>query len=334
MLIWLLHNQRAGHPGWAQTMPRLAELLSRDGYDVRLKQGRDAAALRAEARLAVTAGARVVLAAGGDGTIGAVAAALRGTTTALGVLPTGTANVWARQLDLALPVPGRLGQLHVLARGLLAVPPRSIDLATCAGVPFVTWAGLGLDAHILRRLGHRSALARRLGWPYLAAASLLHGVSSRPVEMSLECQDGQSLRGRFVLVVATCIPRFAGGFVTLSPHTRLDDGLLDVWAFTGDGPLDQVRHAWHVLTGRHRQAPGVYHLAAAQVRLTTNGQAALHADGETIPVEEGDLTQDPATRRTFELCLQVGALRVLLPALSADRLLTAKRPSALPHRPA
>jgi diacylglycerol kinase family enzyme len=319
--IWLLHNRTAGHPGWAAAVPLTARALERDGHPVQFRQSDDTGELIELARAAAGQGARAVLAAGGDGTQSGLAAALSGTRTALGPLPTGTVNLWARELGIEPPPPGQPEALARLARGLLAVEPRAIDLAECAGRVFLTWAGIGLDAYVQRRIGQRGPLARQLGVAYMAVASLAFGLGGRGTELRLTTDRGQALEGRYLLAAVTAIPRFAAGLVTLSPHTRLDDGLLDVWAFEGDGPGDALFHSWLLLAGQHRAHPRVAHLAAARVRVEAPDLPDAHADGEALPAAA--LGRPGGRGLDVTLGLRPRALRVLLPPETAGRLLAA-----------
>jgi diacylglycerol kinase family enzyme len=121
-------------------------------------------------REAVAAGARLVFAAGGDGTVRACAQVLEGTGVPLAIVPLGTANLVAR----ALGVPDRIGPaLRAGFRGR----DRLIDLACVedpGGVVFVAMAGIGLDAAVVRAA--RGDGKRRLGWvAYLGAGARVLG---------------------------------------------------------------------------------------------------------------------------------------------------------------
>jgi diacylglycerol kinase family enzyme len=94
--------------------------------------------------------------------------------------------------------------------------------------------------------------------------------------------------------------RLYGGTVILSQDARLDDGLLDVELFCGDGPLDSVAHLGAVLAGRH-DAPARRSGQAARARFVTSPPLPVHLDGEpfaTTPIR-------------FHVC--PGALRLLVP---------------------
>ena len=97
------------------------------------------------ARKAIEQNAAMVIAAGGDGTINDIIQALAGSETALGVLPTGTVNVWAREMGIPLD---NAGAREVLLHG----QTRRIDLGCVNGRYFLLMVGVGLDARIVYEL--------------------------------------------------------------------------------------------------------------------------------------------------------------------------------------
>ncbi|MFN7341872.1 MAG: diacylglycerol/lipid kinase family protein, partial [bacterium] len=88
-------------------------------------------------------GEPVVVAAGGDGTLNAVISGLAGSRTALGVMPAGTMNVFAR--ELGIPSNSLVKALEVIDQGLI----REIDLFSANDAPFVQMAGVGFDAMVI-----------------------------------------------------------------------------------------------------------------------------------------------------------------------------------------
>ena len=117
---------------------------------IELVEGRRCAQRAAEI---VTAGASLVIACGGDGTISAVAGALAGTETKLGVLPLGTLNHFAR--DLSIPF-----DLHEAAEIIAAGHERRVDVAELNGRPFVNNSAIGLYPQMVL---NRDAQRRHLG---------------------------------------------------------------------------------------------------------------------------------------------------------------------------
>ena len=145
-----------------------------------------------EARQTVEERAGIVVAAGGDGTVSAVAGAVAGGGCRLGVLPLGTFNYFARGLG----IPEDLDEaLAVLDSGT----PRRIAIGTVNGAPFLNNASLGLYPHILRE---RESIYRRWGRSRLAAYwSVLRALFDlgRPLSLAVRI-DGKARRFRTPLV--------------------------------------------------------------------------------------------------------------------------------------
>src|SRR5579884_2628940 len=106
------------------------------------------------AQKAVEQGADVVIAAGGDGTINEIIQALVGSETALGILPTGTVNVWAREMGIPL----NTAQAQKI---LLEGKTRRIDLGQVNGRYFLLMVGIGLDGEVTQAVERRAL--KRLG---------------------------------------------------------------------------------------------------------------------------------------------------------------------------
>lgn len=282
MRTWIIHNSRAGNPAWGIRVKQLGAALARRGHPIRVEQTHDLVRLRYLVREAIVEGAEAIWAAGGDGTVNAIAAELSGTPIALGVVPIGTANLWAKQLGLIPPCPWSAEALEEIAQQLLLGQARTIDLGYCNGHPFITYAGIGFDAFVIRRVGTRGWLARQVGMLYFLLVALRYGHQWRGMEMQIMTDTGQKLEGRHLLAVATSIPRFGGGLLTLSPHSRLDDGLLDVWVFEGCTPWETFRHIRRLARGEHLRSPHVHHLVGARIEIHTPASPEVHADGEML----------------------------------------------------
>jgi diacylglycerol kinase family enzyme len=217
------------------------------------------------ARGALAAGARLVVAAGGDGTVRACAQALAGTAVPLAIVPLGTANLAAR----ALGVPRGTGD--ALATGF-GGHERRIDLAVArAGgaveTAFVAMAGIGLDAEVVGATPPR--LKERIGWLAYAAAGAAH------------LDDGEPLARRARSVVAGNAGLLPGGFPLL-PRARLDDGLLDVGILAPAGPAGWLRVARGVLAGGGQDHPELERHQARRVGIWAETELPRQVDGEVI----------------------------------------------------
>ena len=227
-------------------------------------------------RRAVAAGASLVFAAGGDGTVRACAEALAGADVPLAIVPLGTANLTAR----ALGVPARAER--AVEAGFDG-RTRRIDLARldgtgAAGTVFAAMAGLGLDAAVVGAAG--AQLKRRLGW----VAYLVSGVarlSLPPCDFTV-CLDGATpLRRRARCVVVANAGLLPGGF-TLLPEARLDDGLLDVGILAPGGTWGWVRVAGQVLARGQRQDGALERRQARRVQVSAAVDLPRQVDGEVV----------------------------------------------------
>lgn len=178
------------------------------------------------ARAAVASGAELVVACGGDGTVNAVAEALADTGVPLGVLPLGTGNLLAANLNL----PRRPDEaIAVLIRGA----DRRIDLGGVGERVFVGMAGLGLDAAMIADASE--PLKARVGWPAYVPSIVRH-LRDRGERITLRV-DGRRVRhSRVKALVIGNVGRLHGG-VDLLPDARPDDGLLDVVVLEPSGRL-------------------------------------------------------------------------------------------------
>ncbi|HEX4056935.1 MAG TPA: diacylglycerol kinase family protein [Galbitalea sp.] len=193
------------------------------------------------ARRALAAGANVVMAAGGDGTVRAVAESLRGTEVPLALLPSGTGNVLARNLGVTL---NNLRQAVDIA---FTGRPRGIDVGVVEAErangsrsthAFLTMAGLGLDAQMVANTN--AILKARAGWiAYVdAIARSLRDYNSVKVRYSV---DGGPTRSATVntVIVGNC--GLLPGNVLLLPDAEIDDGIFDIVAFRPGGFVGWVQ---------------------------------------------------------------------------------------------
>src|SRR5579862_1748915 len=150
----LIYNPIAGHGGSLAELEAARDVLAARGWLVRLEATAGPGAATALAGDAVERGDDVVIVAGGDGTINEAIQALAGTTVALGVLPVGTVNVWAREIGLpAHPV----AAAALLADG----DSRTIDLGRAGERLFLLMAGAGFDGAVTGLV--ESRLKRAMG---------------------------------------------------------------------------------------------------------------------------------------------------------------------------
>ena len=222
------------------------------------------------ARQAAAAGADLIFAVGGDGTVRACAQALASTAIPLAIVPRGTANLAAR----ALGVPHQLDA--ALATGF-GGHERRIDLATADGITFVAMAGLGVDAAVVAAAP--AGLKARAGWlAYAAPGAMLAQGPCAAFGITL---DGAPLACEARSVVVGNAGLLPGGFMLL-PDARLDDGRLDVGILGPASPLGWGRVAYRVLTGSRREDRHLGRYRARLVEIRADRDLPRQVDGEVI----------------------------------------------------
>jgi YegS/Rv2252/BmrU family lipid kinase len=307
---WILHNPAAGRLPSGLFLGPAREALERHGWSIQTAASSDAEELKRLAKAAVAEGSEAVFIAGGDGSVGLVASALVGSTTALGVLPIGTANVWAAELGLTGFAWSPWAALERVAERLALGEPRLVDVGQANGRVFLLWAGTGLDARVVAALEPRTRLMKLVPTALYLAEVLRSSAAWDGLELEVEA-EGQRWQGRFIVAVASNIRRYAGGLLELAPEALVDDGLLDFWLLGGRSTGDVVLRIAQMLTRAHVDAPGVVHFRSTAATFRGAHPLTLHVDGEPV-----------ATGTHLDIEILPRRLWVLTPAAGEVRLFT------------
>jgi diacylglycerol kinase family enzyme len=246
---------------------------------------------RGQTRAAVDAGAEVVFVCGGDGTVLAALDGLVGTDVALCVLPSGTGNLLARNLDLPSDVEAGVRLATEGAR-------RRIDLGVVDGRHFAVMAGMGFDARMIGSANHSAK--SRWGWPAYVVAALRH-LRDEPVTVTLRLDDGPPMRRRVQSVLVGNVGRLQGGVVLL-PDAEPDDACLDVAVLTPRG-IRQWLGAALRLALKRPGGPQVETFRSRRVEVVATTAQPRELDGDEI---------DPGERLVVEVA--PAALLLCVPA--------------------
>jgi len=188
-----------------------------------------------QARQAIAEGADVVLAAGGDGTVRAVAEGLRGSEVALALLPAGTGNLLARNLDMILTHMADSVDLAFAGRDR-RIDMGVVELDRADGSTeehsFLVMAGFGLDAKMIANA--RPELKRRLGWVAYVDAIVRALTDTERVRMTVRVDEGEERSGSVHTLIAGNCGALPGN-VLLLPDAEIDDGLFDIVTFRPEG---------------------------------------------------------------------------------------------------
>ena len=243
----------------------------------------------AATRDAVAQGYDVVVAAGGDGTVGTVACELLGKETALGILPLGSVMNVARMLGIARDLTEAAA---IIATGEV----RTIDVGEAKGQIFFEGGSVGLHAAVFREAQRADSDSGR----YRAlAAALWMLVRYRPPRMVLHLDD-RVLTTR-ALAVAVANGPYAGVGFTVAPVAAIDDGKFDVVIFSRFSRTELIRHFASIAFGRRRYSAKTATYRSSRVRIEGVHPLPCRADGH-------DLGSTPV-----EYVIRPGALRVVAP---------------------
>ena len=232
--------------------------------------------LQAVAREAQRENFDVIAVGGGDGSVSAVAGALAGTETPMGVLPMGTLNHFAR--DLELPA-----SLEQAARVIVAGLPRTVDVGEVNGRIFVNNASIGIYPHVVT---HRNRQMHRLGrgkWTAMIFA-LIAALRRFPTVRVRVGVHGQShlQTTPFVFVGNN---EYAVNLFQLGERNRIDAGELCIYFTERTGRLGLLRLAVGALLGRLSQDKDFLALSGKELWVdSAKRELRVALDGELVPL--------------------------------------------------
>jgi len=243
----------------------------------------------AATREAVASGYEIVVAAGGDGTVGTVACELLGKETALGILPLGSVMNVVRMLDIPRDLEGAVA---IIAIGEV----RTIDVGEAKGQIFFEGGSVGLNAAVFREAQQADSDSGRYRALWAALWVLLR---YRPPRMVLHLDD-RVLTTR-ALAVAVANGPYSGVGFTVAPDAVTDDGKFDVVIFSRFSRTELIRHFVSIAFGRRRYSAKTATYRTSRVRIEGVHPLPCRADGH-------DLGSTPV-----EYLVRPGALRVIAP---------------------
>jgi diacylglycerol kinase (ATP) len=240
------------------------------------------------AKRAALDGAKLVIAAGGDGTIHRVANGLVGTQSILGIIPTGTMNNLAHSLNIPDTIPAAC---FTIANG----ETRAIDMGKINDHTFLEVAGVGLEAALFpaaEEIMHPGLLSTLHGT--LSGLKTLFGFKAARVRIAV---NGVKHGTYNALQVTICNAPFYGAHLQVAQEVLMDDGLLDVVIYSNFSKAEYLRHAVSISQGRRPYQPKIKHLRARSLRVTANAPLEIQADGEARGYTPAEITVLPAALR-------------------------------------
>jgi len=286
MKAMLIYNPAAGQRDVEPELRKAVQYLEGRGWEVLWRRTHGAGDATTYGREAATMGLDVAIAAGGDGTIGQIVNGLVGSKTTLGVIPTGTTNVWAKEARIPIWTPLRPQAIQEAAVILAEGQPRTVDIGKVNGQYFLMWVGIGFDAQVTARVEAQPQHKRRLGKIAFFVAVFVQTLNLTGVRSYITV-DGKKISGRIFLAVASNIHLYAD-IIRLAPMASMNDGRLDFCVFKAYSGLAALRLLVSLFLGIHTRDPEVKMLQARRISVQTSKPLPVHADGDiigTTPVE-------------------------------------------------
>jgi YegS/Rv2252/BmrU family lipid kinase len=292
--IVVIVNSRSG-PGHENGIAeRLANVFAAGGVEAQISLAANGAEVLRLAQAAAKSEADVVVAGGGDGTVNSIASAIIDTDKALGVLPFGTMNHFAK--DLLIPL-----ELEAAVETILRGKVTQVDIGAVNDHIFINNSSLGLYPSIVReREKHQ-----KLGWgKWPAFVWAAFGVLRRYPFLDIQIGvDGSEQRRRtpFIFIGNN---EYEMETLNIGHRACLDKGELSLYITNRISRFDLIRLAFHALFGGLRQEKDFFAMCTREVRIDTkHTRLRVALDGEVT------VLTPPLHYRT-----RPGALRVLTPA--------------------
>jgi diacylglycerol kinase (ATP) len=220
------------------------------------------------ARRALAQGAEVTFVWGGDGTVQRCIDAVAGTEAVLAILPAGTANLLAANLEIP-------ADLTEAVRVGLKGERRRFDTGSLNGEHFAVMAGAGFDARLIKEAdrGQKGRFGRAA---YLYAGA--RNLTARRVKAIVDVDGSRFFDGRISCVLAGNVARVLGG-IEVFAGARADDGLLEFGLVTAKNPTEWARVLARVVQGRPRQSPFIKVTRGKELRVQFDRRLPCELDG-------------------------------------------------------
>ncbi|MBE0601288.1 MAG: diacylglycerol kinase family lipid kinase [Firmicutes bacterium] len=236
------------------------------------------------ARQAALRGDKTVIAVGGDGTVNEVAAGLIGTDTALGIIPAGNGNDFAKALGVPKGWEAALDYL-------LKQAPIRVDTATANDRVFINISGTGFDVMVLENmLKAKQHLRGKLPYLYGIFVTLTRFKSPR---MRIETAEGEHI-DKPCAHFSVANGQYFGSGIHIMPLSKLDDGLLDVLVIDALSRFQIFLNLPALLKGTIIRKPFTHHYRTKECTLSAPNMR-LNLDGEIMDASEVKFVCRPAS---------------------------------------
>lgn len=289
MRALLIINPISGTTSKEGMQRHVTERLSALGHTVETAVTAASGDATALACRACDEGFDTVLAAGGDGTVNEIAAALRHKPVTLGILPCGSGNGLARHLGIPVDIDEAL---DIVAAGHVV----AADSATVNNRPFFCTFGVGFDAAVSEKFARQ----RRRGKLTYIRSALATYVKYHPQIYTIN-SNGYVLTEKAFLV-AVCNASQYGNNAYIAPEASITDGLLDV-TIVHNGPLPSMAlMGIDMMTGYINRNTLIHTFRTPAVTISSRASGPAHLDGEPVSIDD-----------VMDICCMPSSLKVYTP---------------------
>lgn len=265
----VIYNPTAGRGTGAQLFAEAQRLLGKNFEWIPTRRPGHAEELAKEAATRY----KLIVAMGGDGTVGDVCRGIVGADATLGILPVGTGNDLARNLGLKL-------ELAESVATILGGAVRKIDVGTINGKTFINNCGTGFDAQVMKTMNTK---VRHLkGYPAFLWAILQTLPTYQPFTLTMEYENAEGVQ-RFTekaLLVSALNGKMYGGGMIAAPFAEMDDGHLDVLVISAVSKFALLPLIGQVRAGNHLTHPAVKMLKVRKFSMQTIPPQPINIDGD------------------------------------------------------
>lgn len=229
----------------------------------------------------------VIIAAGGDGTVHEVVNGLmqayaqsggQPPKAALGVLPIGSGNDFAKMLQMPKELRPALEAIATGSRRLIDIGRISVDGDHARY--FDNNVGIGFDAYV----NYESIQIKSLRGVLIYLAAVFKSLFKYQHPMAEIRINGETINNK-ILMMTTGNGSCSGGGFYITPHAKIDDGWLDVCIVDSRSKLKMLLDLPTVMQGKHDGAPGVRMYRTKNVRIASSELLPIHADGEVVSMD-------------------------------------------------
>jgi diacylglycerol kinase (ATP) len=265
-------RSRTGERAFFRALDRLQELDVSLGVTYAL---RDPARLAETVREVIEDGYEFLILGGGDGSVSSVVDFLAGRDVVLGLLPLGTANDFARTLEIPEDIEGAC---QAIAEGKIV----DVDLGLAGDNFYVNVASVGLSVGATRALSPwLKKSTGPLAYP-LAAMRAFFEHEPFSARLTFPDDDNEPVEYERLLQIAVGNGRFYGGGMVVAPESGIDDRTLDIYAIELGRSRDLIGVARYLKSGDFINVESVHHFRTSRVRLETDPELQINIDGELV----------------------------------------------------